>query len=76
MVGGIGAFLVFRVLDIFPWHFNFGRGSVRDGHIEHTDFSLTGKDDYHFSEKSAKLWGAVIGMRIDTGPEKSPSDQA
>jgi hypothetical protein len=30
---------------------------VRDGKVEHTAFSPTSKDDFHITEKFAKLWG-------------------
>jgi hypothetical protein len=43
--------------DLFPWHFNVGRTRVRDGKFERTAFSPTGKDDFHVTEKFAKLWG-------------------
>jgi hypothetical protein len=43
--------------DLFPWHFNLGRTRVRDGKVERTAFSPTGKDDFHVPEKFAKLWG-------------------
>ncbi len=43
--------------DIFPWHFNLGRTRLRDGKTERTAFSPTGKDDFHVTEKFAKLWG-------------------
>lgn len=43
--------------DLFPWHFNLGRTRVHDGKTERTAFSPTGKDDFHVTEKFAKLWG-------------------
>jgi hypothetical protein len=43
--------------DLFPWHFNLGRTRLRDGKTERTAFSPTGKDDFHVTEKFAKLWG-------------------
>lgn len=43
--------------DLFPWHFNVGRTRVRDDKVERTAFSATGKDDFHVTEKFAKLWG-------------------
>ena len=46
-----------RPKELFPWHFNLGRGRVRDGKVERTAFSPTGKDEIHVPEKFAKLWG-------------------
>lgn len=43
--------------ELFPWHFNLGRSRVRDGTVERTAFSPTGKEDLHVPEKFAKLWG-------------------
>lgn len=43
--------------ELFPWHFNLGRGRLRDGKFERTAFSPSGKDDFHVPEKFAKLWG-------------------
>jgi hypothetical protein len=43
--------------DLFPWHFNLGRTRLRDSKTERTAFSPTGKDDFHVTEKFAKLWG-------------------
>jgi hypothetical protein len=46
-----------RPKELFPWHFNLGRVRVRDGNIERTAFSPTGREDFHVPEKFAKLWG-------------------
>lgn len=43
--------------ELFPWHFNLGRVRVREAKVERTAFSPTGKDDFHVTEKFAKLWG-------------------
>lgn len=46
-----------RPKELFPWHFNLGRSRIRDGNIERTAFSPTGREDFHVPEKFAKLWG-------------------
>jgi hypothetical protein len=43
--------------DLFPWYFNVCRQRVRGADIERTAFSPTGKEDFHVTEKFAKLWG-------------------
>jgi hypothetical protein len=43
--------------ELFPWHFNLGRTRICDGKSERTAFSPTGKDDFHVTERFAKLWG-------------------
>ena len=46
-----------RPKELFPWHFNLGRSRVREGKVERTAYSPTGKDNLHVPEKFAKLWG-------------------
>lgn len=43
--------------ELFPWHFNLGRCRVREGKVERTAFSPTGKETLHVPERFAKLWG-------------------
>lgn len=43
--------------NLFPWHFNLCRQRVRGKTVERTAFSATGKDNFHVTEKFAKLWG-------------------
>lgn len=43
--------------DLFPWYFNLGRSRGRDGKVEHTAFSPSGRDDLHVPGRFAKLWG-------------------
>jgi len=48
---GIGA----QAKDHFLWHFHRGRSRVRNGKVERTAFSPTGKVDFHVTKKFAKL---------------------
>ena len=43
--------------DLFPWYFNVCRQRVRRADIERTAYSPTGKEDFHVTEKFARLWG-------------------
>jgi hypothetical protein len=43
--------------DLFPWHFNLGRTRFRGIKVERTAFSPTGTNNFHVTEKFAKLWG-------------------
>jgi hypothetical protein len=46
-----------RVPVVFWNRFNLGRSRRRDGKVERTAYSPTGKGDFHVPEKFAKLWG-------------------
>lgn len=43
--------------DLFPWYFNLCRQRVRGAELQRTAYSPTGEEDFHITEKFAKLWG-------------------